>query len=373
MESRTLKNVALLSLGDKLDSVGRPLRITPKILGEIVESFREIKARYLPPILSYHFKGDDRTFSQDGEQGLGVIDDLSVVSGRLTGNFSRLQDRFYSLLSGQHGDGFSPYVSVKILPPKHPYNPNPSKWSLGHVALVPLPADPTVGSPVSFSQDTTTDHICYNFGITDLVLEKSIMPQNHTKPDNPEETNPEGTTKPEETKPTDSKEPKPEEPKPESDPATPEYVTRSEISDLIAELRQSIQDLQGVKAEEPAKDDEPAKDEELEPAAVAFSQVASVYSDAYSARLDALVASGNISAASKDDHLRAVMGFTEIKATSGYNFSQDGDPVALYFEALQGSKSGIKSGGPNVGSPDIDDDDPIKKAVDQISNAWRST
>ncbi|MBP0006218.1 MAG: hypothetical protein J7642_21290 [Cyanobacteria bacterium SBC] len=150
-DTAQLKRVRLLSPGTKLDAYGRTFEITPEMLEEIAESFSEHRSRFLPPLVPTHLGGDDRnrTIGQDAE---GLIDEVEWDGQYLSGIPVKVQPSFSAAIAGTSQDGsFTPYLSPRLTPPDFPYNPNPGKWSLGHVARVALPADPTLGIP-DFSQ-----------------------------------------------------------------------------------------------------------------------------------------------------------------------------------------------------------------------------
>jgi hypothetical protein len=131
----------LLSVGQKQANSGQAIDVSPSLLQEIVESFQESKGRFLPPVIEGHQGGDDR---ERGEGIDALIRNLEFDGQFLKGEFGQIQDRFWEAVKGEGGN-FTPYLSSRILPPDHPYNPNPGKWSLGHVARVGLPGDPQLG------------------------------------------------------------------------------------------------------------------------------------------------------------------------------------------------------------------------------------
>lgn len=385
----------ILTIGKKLDSQGRNLNVTAKLLNDLVNSFKDCqKNNYLPPILEYHVSGDDRQLSASND-ALGVIQSLKVEGGKLVGSLGKLQDRFHDLLSGKGGKGFRPYVSVRILPPNHPYNPNPSKWSIGHLALVPLPADPATGSPIEFSQctldidlegaDSSESLLCYNFGIGEPLDDMTRNNQKSQGNDPEQKTLPgvdagvDADTSKESSKNVQSTESDQSDSEDISDkdsgldskdsPKSPP-VTREELESLISELRgelagmtrQTLSELLAPKEEE---------SKEAEPVGADFSQVESLFTDAFSSQLDALVSAGSISSASKPKHLEALLSLARAKSLPGFQFSQGSDPVTGYLDALKSASTGISTGEP-PDAPDSDSPaDPLASQRDRIANAWR--
>lgn len=369
----------ILTIGRKLDSQGRNLNVTAKLLNELVSSFEDCrKNNYLPPILEYHVSGDDRQLAASND-ALGVINSLELVGGKLIGGFGKLQDRFHSLLSGDGGNGFRPYVSVRILPPKHPYNPNPDKWSLGHLALVPLPADPSTGSPIEFSQctldlDSSDSPLCYNFGIDGSTKNMDFMDNKKQglNPDLDQQTLPEVDSDLPKTRSSQEVESSKDDsdPKPPQDPPT---VTREELETLISELRGELSDItRNTLSELLSSKDETKEDaKEDEPVGADFSQVESLFTDAFSSQLDALVSAGSISSASKPKHLGALLSLQRAKSLPGFQFSQGSDPVAGYLDALKSASNGISTGEP-PDAPDSDSADPLAAQRERIMNAWKA-
>lgn len=380
----------ILTLGRKLDSHGRHLEVTAKLLNEIVSSFFECKKNnYLPPVLEYHVAGDDRQLSASND-ALGVIQSLEVSGGKLMGTLGNLQDRFHDLLSGRGGQGFRPYVSVRILPPNHPYNPNPAKWSLGHMALVPLPADPNTGSPIEFSQcaqtlmgeDSEESLLCYNFGIGEKLapLEdmtkktKELSEEQQTLPgvaDSESQSNTTTETDNVDDAATNKVDDAPSNTAPSKNLEGTAAVTREELDGLFAGLRQELagitrQTLADLLRTDDADSLAEESAPEAEPVGMEFAQ--QLFTDAFGLQLDALVASGNIASASKEKHLQALLSLQRAKSLPGFEFAQGGDPVAGYLEALKSSSNGISSGEP----PDTPETgDPLESQRARIMNAWK--
>lgn len=303
------------------------------MLQGIADAFARVKSRknYLPPVLPLHMGGDDK---DNLDQAEGVVADVWLEGETLWGRLDRLQESFLNAITGSGGDSHTPYLSVRIVPPGHPYNADQGEdWFLSHVARVPYPGDPNIGSPVDFLGSVPPDN----------------PPDNPL--DEPDMTNPK---EPKDTKPEGQQQELNQEPNP--DP---------ELSARLQALEERLNQLTDL-ATKPEPEPEPQPEPEPEPVALAgklsghFQDVGDTIISAYRSRLAGLVQTGALPKASIPSHLGALssiyLGQRALREI-GYNFSgitggdsggvKEQDPIEAYFQALEGQE-GIKPGSPDV-------------------------
>jgi hypothetical protein len=135
--------IPFLRVGEFISRNGQKFNFTQQDLNDIAGYNPAV--RKAPLVIGHDLPPGqtEDTILNKKELAFGIADRVVQVGNQLVAEFRQYSPKIPQLLA----QGAIPGVSVKLWHPKDPYNPNPGKYSLRHVAAVGEPAIAGLGAP----------------------------------------------------------------------------------------------------------------------------------------------------------------------------------------------------------------------------------